>query len=203
MNKEELIRLLQVTEIPVGSETKDGKFKSLERLNVIQKEVETSGSRYKLIAGKNNYFKLYGQASLEELADKYNKVVLVSSHADNLQMEPKFDDRGAMINGIFDNSSTNASCVYAMKYAELPENVLFAFTSNEEDDSKGAKKVAKKIEKYFNWMSIDAITLDVTLGLHNGADFTLENALLFKVNEGEEFLDKILNATEGADYKWD
>ena len=32
-----------------------------------------------------------------------------------------------------------------MKYEELPRNVVFAFTADEEDDCKGASHVAKKL----------------------------------------------------------
>lgn len=64
IDKRELFRLLKKIEIPVGTDTEDGKFSDLRRLKTIQKEVEESNSNYRYINGKNNYYKLYGQDTL-------------------------------------------------------------------------------------------------------------------------------------------
>jgi hypothetical protein len=65
IDKKGLFRLLKKLEIPVAT-YEDGKFKDLVRLDAIKQEVEGSKSKYRNIKGKNNYFKLYGQDTLEK-----------------------------------------------------------------------------------------------------------------------------------------
>lgn len=204
VNTEELFRLLKTIEIPVGTDTSDGKFKDLKRLDEIQKEVENSESKYKCINGKNNYYKLYGQDSLENLSNEFDRVTLISSHADNWdwQSEPKFKNLDTTINGIFDNAATNAICVYIMKYIELPRNVLFAFTADEESSSEGAIHLAKKMKKNFGEGNVDVITLDVTYGWCNGADFSIENDFIYKKYNGEAFIRKVCDIANGSEFKW-
>lgn len=202
VDESELVRLLKKIEIPVGTNTKDGKFKDLKRLSVIQDEIEESGSKYKYINGKKNYYKLYGQDTLETLSYEYQKVILVSSHADNWQDKPMFNDLGGTINGIFDNAATNAICVYIMKQLTLPRNILFAFTSDEECYSEGAKHLAKKLKSYFGKGNVEVITLDVTYGWCNGADFSIENDFIYIKYGGDEFIKKICNIANDTNYKW-
>lgn len=199
----ELFRLLERIEIPVGTDTPDGKFKDLKRLNIIQEEVESSELNYKYINGKNNYFKLYGQDSLEQLSKEFDRVVLVSSHADNWQPESKYKELDETIKGIFDNAATNAICVYIMKYIELPRNVLFAFTSDEECESGcGAVHLAKKMKKYFGKGKVDIITLDVTYGWCEGADFSIENDFIYQEYNGDDFIKKVCQTANETDYSW-
>lgn len=202
IDKKELFRLLKEIEIPVGTNTEDGRFRDLKRLSVIQKEVEESESNYRYISGKNNYFKLYGQDTLENLSVEFERVILVSSHADNWQPKPTFEELNNTIRGIFDNAATNAICVYIMKHIALPRNVLFAFTSDEECSSEGAIHLAKKMKKYFGAGNVDVITLDVTYGWCEGADFSIENDFIYRKYGGENFIKKVCHIANGTDYTW-
>lgn len=202
IDNEELYRLLQKLEIPCVSKNSDSSFSDTRRLDAIQEEVEKSNSRYRLINGKKNYYKLYGQMKLEDLSKEYDRVILVSSHADNLQSEPRYQDVGDEIRGIFDNAGTNAVCTYIMKYASLPQNVLFGFTSDEEYGSKGAKKLAKKLKKYFGEGNVDVIVLDVTYGWQDGVDFTIENDFIYEKYQGELFIKKVCQAANDSGYSW-
>lgn len=201
INEKELLRLLKELEIPTGTDSNDGRFKDLKRLIKIQEEIDNYETAYKHISGKG-YYRLYGQDNLMNLSKKFDKIVLVSSHADNWQAYPRYEDRGETINGIFDNASTNAVCVYLMKNIKLPENVLFAFTSDEECNSTGAKKLAKKLSEYFDKKNISVIVLDVTYGWCDGADFTIENDFIYKGKAGETFIDKICSAANDSVFSW-
>ena len=200
--KEELYRLLQKLEIPCVSKNSDGSFSDIRRLDAIREEVEGSGGKYKLINGKKNYYKLYGQMELEDLAKEYDRAILVSSHADNLQPESRFLDMGDNIRGTFDNAGTNAVCTYIMKQGGVPKNVLFGFTADEEYGSKGAKKLANKLKKYFGEGNIDVIVLDVTYGWQDGVDFTIENDFIYKKYQGEMFIKKVCQAANDSGYSW-
>lgn len=62
----------------------------------------------KIMLMKKNYYKLYGQDSLEQLSEDFGRVVLISSHADNWQPKSKYKELDGTIKGIFDNAATNA-----------------------------------------------------------------------------------------------
>ena len=102
-------------------------------------------------------------------------VVLVSSHIDCLHGSSFCRDEGAFVRGTFDNSFTNAVLLWAMLEGLLPDNVVVAFTGNEEGDSIGATQVVLAMGKRECNISM-AITLDVTnVGWDSGSCFTIEN----------------------------
>lgn len=204
MNRDELIRLLKVVEeIPCKAPKGIHTFANDERVGKIDEEIRNSNSHYKLVKGKN-YYRLYAQDTLENLAEEYNDIILVSSHADNRQEASSYDDKSdpGYLNGCFDNSSTNSVCLYLMKYEELPRNVVFAFTADEEDDCKGASHVAKKLIDICGKEKLKAIVLDDTYGFQNGVDFTIENDYIYKKNSGEEFIQKVCNVINESGYSW-
>lgn len=217
VDKDELRRLLEKIEgIPcvLPEEEKKGIFYDLRRLEVIDKEIRDSDSDYKWICG-SNYYRLYGQADLETLKKEFtqgefSKIVLVSSHADNLQEKSSYylTTDSEYINGCFDNASTNAVCTYLMKYKykKLPRNVLFAFTADEEKDMEGAEHVSKKLVKNFGEGSVNVVVLDVTFGFQKGADFTIENDFIFKDHGGENFINRICcvanKMAKESSYSW-
>ena len=61
-----------------------------------------------------------------------------------------------------DNALTNHAAVELLLSGNLPENVIVAFTGNEEQSSKGAEGVAKMIAEFYPKLSPSYITLDVT-----------------------------------------
>ncbi len=204
--RDELCRLLKLVEtVPcvLPKEIEKGIFYDLNRVNIIDDEIKSSTTNYKWINGKK-YYRLYAQDTLENLSKEYSRIVLVSSHADNLQECSSYDEESnpGYINGCFDNASTNAVCIYLMKYMKLPKNVLFAFTADEEYDSEGAEHVASKIEKQFGKGNADVIVLDVTYGFQNGVDFTIENDFIFDNLNGKEFIEKVCRIANGSGYSW-
>ncbi len=204
IHDKELYRIIQAINIPVGSETSDGRFRDIQRLKAIEEEINENNSPYYLIDGREeNYYHLYGKKNLSDLYRINNRILLISSHADNLQDEAVYHDHGKYIEGTFDNVVTNAVCVYLMNNLELPENVLFAFTANEEDDSMGAKKLAKRMKDIFGEGNVDVIVLDVTCGGYKEIDYKIENDFIYKKYNGRSLFKKVCDSISGLGYKWD
>ncbi|SCY03610.1 Peptidase family M28 [Lachnospiraceae bacterium XBB2008] len=198
----ELIRLLKLIENTpcyLPEKVEEGIFYDLKRVKLIDDEIRSSGSQYKRVSGKD-YYRLYAQDSLENLSKEFSEILLVSSHADNLQKCSSYDDRTEYIKGCFDNAATNAVCVYLMKALELPRNVLFVFTADEEYHSEGAEHVARKLKNQFD--NVNVIVLDVTYGFQNGVDFTIENDFIFRNAKGEKFIKQICNVAATSGYSW-
>ena len=206
MMKNELCRLLKLIEsIPcvLPEEEDNGIFYDLNRVNKIDEEINRSVTDYRRIKGKN-YYRLYAQDTLENISKEYSRILLVSSHADNVQNSSSYNDNSnpGFINGCFDNAATNAICVYLMKYSKLPRNVLFAFTADEEYDSEGAEHVFSIIKKYFGKGNADVIVLDVTYGYQNGVDFTIENDYIYDNAFGRKFIEKVCRIANETTYSW-
>lgn len=116
---------------------------------------------------------------------------IVSSHADTVagisSCYSNLDDNG-YYHGTYDNVGTNAAAVIAMLEADLPNNVIFAFTADEETGRcAGARDLVNFIES-LGITKETYIALDVT---HEGYDkghlATIENAPKADLN----FLHKI------------
>ena len=152
------------------------KFTDTRRLDVINELL--SNSNYRKIEAQG-LFHLYSKRPLSSL----NKsVVLVSSHVDcHNRITDCFskvvDDE--TIFGTYDNLITNASVICNMLSEELPENVLVAFTGDEEDESRGANQVIEFLNS--NNVAIKCVVvLDVTdMAWDDEADFTIENNFWF------------------------
>lgn len=215
IDQAELERILKIMEEnPVGpfdenydEDDDPGVFYHEEKLNKIRDEIQNSRSKFRLI-GDTGFYKLYAQKdSLKELREKYETLLVVSSHADNLQGKSAWNDTDfpGKINGIFDNASTNAVCVYIMKHeTELPENVLFAFTADEENDSRGAKELTKFLNMNgFGEGKVNCVVLDVTCGWHDHADFTIENDFFYKKFNGTHLAKLLTSVANRSEYLWD
>lgn len=118
---------------------------------------------------------IYSKKPIETLKDA--SVMLISSHVDCVKemtacFSKKIDNH--FIKGTYDNSITNAAVLSLMLKNRLPDNVVIAFTGNEEYGGAGAIRVAE----YFDSFDIVPITivLDVTYdGYRENKFFTIEN----------------------------
>lgn len=192
--RSEIVRLAK--ELSVPSYSCGNKFITMDRLDTIQREL--AGSPYSF-AVRKKIFHLYAQKGIENLEN----ILLISSHADCLQPEAVFEDHGDYLRGIFDNALTNAVCVYLMKHRNLPRNVVFAFTGDEEDDEETEKFLRKnklgkyekkdkyedsclgalKVSKFLQERNKDfrTIVLDATYsGWDEGCSFTIENDFIYE-----------------------
>lgn len=104
-----------------------------------------------------------------------DSVVLVSSHIDCLYDSCYCDGDGDYLRGTFDNSVGNAAILFLMIQGKLPDNVVVAFTGDEEQNSQGAVQTVIALGRLQCEIKY-ALVLDVTnTGWNSGAHFALEN----------------------------
>ena len=132
------------------------------------------GSKYRRI-NPQGLFHLYSPNPVEDIQ---GPVIIVSSHIDCEKSITSCFTKSCTdgkLHGTYDNAITNAAIVYLMQRGNLPDNVLVAFTGNEERDAKGAREVVRYMrEKRLQIGCV--VVLDVTdMGWINEADFTIEN----------------------------
>ena len=169
-------------------------FTNTERLDSISALLRQSP--YKRIETKG-LFHLYSKKPICEIN---GPVVIVSSHVDCERNITKCffsyvnDD---MLLGTFDNAITNAAIVYLMQSCRLPENVLIAFTGDEEENGRGAADMIRFIKK--NRLKVlNVFVLDVTEeGWKNETDFTIENDFW-----DESFGARIIKLIQQMQYRW-
>ena len=145
-------------------------FTVTDRVAVIERVLENT--EYKLIS-RQPLALLYAKRQVRE----GDRVLLISSHIDCLHGDCFCSDDGDSLRGTFDNSFTNAALLWNMQHDKLPDNVVVAFTGNEESDSQGAVQTVVALGQMGCEVAA-ALVLDVTNeGWESGALFTLENDL--------------------------
>lgn len=149
----------------------DGRcFTVADRVHVIERLLD--GSAYRLVA-REPLALVYAKRDLVP----GDSVVLVSSHIDSLYTNCFCNDEGELLRGTFDNSLGNAAILSLMLQGALPENVVVAFTGDEEHDSQGAVQTVLALGRIQCGIKF-ALVLDVTnTGWESGACFALENDL--------------------------
>ena len=121
---------------------------------------------------------LFHMYSRKQISMIHDPVILVSSHVDCERgitrcFTEGLDDKTLL--GTFDNAITNSAIVHLMIAGLLPDNVLIAFTGDEEEDGKGAKDVAGFLKRT-RLKVRNIFVLDVTSeGWDTESDFTVEN----------------------------
>lgn len=147
------------------------KFTDTRRIEKIEALLWNSG--YRRINPQGLFF-LYARKPLEEITNP----VLISSHIDCVsQMSTLFsrDCGDGMILGTYDNCITNAAVVQLMLDKQLPDNVLIAFTGDEEREARGAAQLVAFLSARKK-IPCATIILDVTdMGWEEKAMFTVEN----------------------------
>lgn len=124
--------------------------------------------------------------------------VIVSSHADvvgNITKCSSELSEDGYYSGTYDNSGTTAASVIAMLEGNVSDNVVFAFTSEEETGRcLGAKQVLEYARNTNN--EPVCIALDVTYeGYDEGYLYTVENLSSgHKKNEDVDFLNKVADS---------
>lgn len=168
MTQEQFTRLNRIN-VPCRDDGE--RFTDLSRLEAVSAELQDT--RYRLIA-REPLFHLYGRKPLAELEDR---LVVISTHADCVAEITRFFTRRepeGLLRGTFDNALTNFTAVELMRRGNLPDNVVVAFTGNEEDDALGATDLSRFMEKAGKELFV--LVLDVTdQGFPEGLQFTIEN----------------------------
>lgn len=163
----------------------DGKeFVVSDRIAVIERLLQ--GSAYKLVA-REPLALLFAKRVPQE----GEKMLLVSSHIDCVYDNCFCADEGDCLRGTFDNSFTNAALLWNMLHDRLLDNVVVAFTGNEEGDSQGAVQTVVALGR-MGCEVASALVLDVTNeGWDSGASFTLENDLGIDILTGYNIISSL------------
>lgn len=184
-----------LTQLSVINRDNGKKFTCTDRLDVICSVLWNSDYRRLNCDG---LFNLYSKKPLEQLAGE--KLIIVSTHVDCEEsitacFSSVVDDK--TLCGTYDNSITNAAIVYSMFMGALPDNVLVAFTGDEEENCKGAKNLFSYLKaKKLNAKAV--VILDVTdMGWTEEADFTIENNFW-----NEALGKKVISIADKMNYVW-
>lgn len=169
---------------------KEPGFTEWEKIEAIEKELQ--GSRFKKVKVADPHYSLWAQPAFNK-CDKSAPIFLITSHADNVSSitkpSSKVTEDGWFYHGTYDNLGTNAASVILMKEQEMPTNVLFAFTANEESGKcTGLKHIVKQLKR-IGYEKICGIALDVTYEGHDeGYLYSLENV------SNDSFIEATYNA---------
>lgn len=171
------------------------KFTVTDRLDVIA--VLLRDSKYRRINTKG-LFHLYAAKPAESY--RGGSVIIVSSHADCVSSFTKCFSQvmeNGLLKGTYDNSITNAATLSLMLSGRLPDDVLIAFTGDEEIGSNGARDLLLFLKE--KEIAIRQLfVLDVTdMGWDEGADYTIENNF-WRDDIGK----KIVSCAETMPYPW-
>ena len=159
-------------------------FTVTDRVAVIERMLENT--EYKLIS-RQPLALLYAKRQVRE----GNRVLLISSHIDCLHGDCFCSDDGDSLRGTFDNCFTNAALLWNMLHDKLPDNVVVAFTGNEESNSQGALQTVVALGQMGCEVAA-ALVLDVTNeGWESGALFTLENDLGIDILTGYNIISSL------------
>ena len=178
----EILQLIQ--KVTVDCKDNQRVFTSKERIKVIKTLLETT-SYHPLYEGKLCY--IFGKKSV-----KGQSTVLISSHIDCVYDRLFYKDHSTEhIQGTFDNSLTNACVLKNMLDDIFQDNVIVAFTGDEEEDGKGAQEVVNMLSQWNTNIST-AMVLDLSEeGWERECPFTIENDLgidIFKAHHIVEIL---------------
>lgn len=178
----DLSSLLQL--VTIDCKDNQHTFTSKERIDAIKKILDKS-SYHLLYEGQLCY--IYGKNPVQG-----ESVVLISSHIDCVYDKLFCREYSKdLIQGTFDNSLTNVCVLKNMLDDAFVDNIIVAFTGDEEENSNGAKEVMRVLSKWNTKIST-AIVLDITEeGWEKQCPFTIENDLgidIFKAHRIVEIL---------------
>lgn len=135
-------------------------------------------------------FSLWSKVPLSELP---KDIILISSHTDVVgsitKCSSKLDEESGFYTGTYDNQGTNAALVIMMKEHIIPDNVVFAFTGDEETGRCAGAKQTVALLRSLGKNPI-CIALDVTYeGYYQNKLYSLEN--LTGAEQGIDFVNRI------------
>lgn len=191
--KERLDDVLEHITLPARSNKKG--FYDRTKLDAIKRYV-VENSNFKPVY-ENEYCLIFGKKM-----PRSDENILISSHSDivNAITNVNSSYKNGFYHGTYDNLGTNAAAVFIMCMNEnnLPDNVFFAFTAEEETGRcLGAKSAYQFMERNSKYPTL-YVSLDVTdegyddnklcsiEGLHANNDIKSKIADSMMITEGEE-----------------
>ena len=177
----ELIPILK--QVTVDCKDNGRNFTVTDRIQAIMSIL--ADTDYQLLHGGNLCY-IYGRKPVRN-----QSVILISSHIDCVYDELfcQTVDGGQMLRGTFDNSLTNACVLYDMLHGKLDDNVVVAFTGDEEADAGGVDEVIRILRNWNTHIGL-AIVLDTTeVGWEKQQHFTVENDMGIDIITGHKIVD--------------
>lgn len=120
------------------------------------------------------------------------EVVLISSHVDYVDeiSNPNFKITSkGNYKGTFDNAVTNAIAVIAMLEKRFADNVLIAFTGDEEEESARAEQVIEFLE---NKCCIGAFSLCIPTNVDSIKDMHSDKMLKVKKSSFDKYIEAVV-----------
>ncbi len=190
----DIVKLLQ--SVTVNCKDNQREFTIKDRIEVIESLL--ANSVYTL-AHRGKLCLIYAKKPIDN-----ESVILISSHIDCVYEQLFCEEQnGGILCGTFDNSLTNSCVLYDMLLNRLPDNVVVAFTGDEEYDSNGALEVMRLLKRNRTRIAF-AIVLDVTeVGWQKGCSFTIENDLGIDVKTGYRIIKALEDWGERYDFLHD
>lgn len=146
------------------------KFVVKDRIDAIKGLLQGTGYR---LLHEGDLCLIYGKRPIEAGQER----VVISSHIDCVFGRCFCKTNGELLIGTLDNCLTNAAVVTEMMGGELDDDVLIAFTGDEERNSGGCLEVKETLERLGCKIGL-AIVTDVTEeGWESACPFTIENDL--------------------------
>lgn len=189
----ENFELLRRVQLPCYDDGK--RFTETAKLDAIR--MILSNNPYSAIRVEDDLFHLYSKQPFKLLDPAH--VVVISTHADfvpNIRKPFAELKSDGVLLGTFDNSATNAAAVSLMLSDALPNNVIVAFTGNEESGMRGADALDKFLTSQFGCHPF-YLTLDVTNIGFGEKQFSIENTFSLPA----EALDEIIRFAKSTGLK--
>ncbi len=158
-------------------------FKDTEKIGRIDKLMRKT--KFRMIHD-GKLTKLYSRHHVKNLSGK--SFVIVSSHIDTVYKNFYSMEGRDVVTGTLDNSITNAVLIDLLIRYDIPENVIVAFTGNEEKESLGVDETIEFLHGIKAGAAIVA-SLDVTNRGYRNHGYTVENYFV-KKGKGRTFLRK-------------
>lgn len=175
----EIIDILKA--VTVDCKDNQREFTVRDRINVIESLL--AHSSYQPV-GRGKLCLIYAKRLIAN-----RPVILISSHIDCVydRLFCEEHEDGTLL-GTFDNSLTNSCLLYDMLADRLDDNVVIAFTGDEEEDSKGAYEVMRMLRRQKTQIAF-CFVLDVTEeGWQEKCHYTIENDLGIDLETGYEII---------------
>ncbi|MBR3517981.1 MAG: hypothetical protein IKM88_04915 [Lachnospiraceae bacterium] len=178
-------------EIALPARSNKHGFKVTDKLEKIDEVLQREGSPFHLIK-KSDHAWIFGQEEMEW----GKKALLVSSHADIVKdiQHPfsELDEETHYFKGTYDNLGTNGASVDLMLNHEIPKNVYFSFTAEEESGRNTGAEFSYAYVRNRTGQAPDVIVLDVTdEGYDNDRLFTVEGLTAPAEEDRTRFLNTI------------
>ncbi len=163
-----------LTKVNIKCEDDRHGFKDSKKTDTVDRLLRESQYR-KISDGRLT--KIYSQLKISELQDR--NLLVVSSHIDTVYDNFYFRDGSDVVTGTLDNSITNAVLIDIIRKNRLPEEVIVAFTGNEEKESLGVDETVSFLHACKANVEF-AVSLDVTNRGYRNHGYTIENYFVRK-----------------------